>query len=97
MNSLVMGAAIAALVAGYPLYQLVTAGDLDATSALVRGGIVAVACTAGVAAIGRLALGYEAEAATSRTRKLDALFSDMEGAVAAGTLKDDDPKDAADS
>jgi hypothetical protein len=90
MNALRGGVLFALLVAGAPLYQLVTTGQLDTTSALVRGGIVAAGCAAGITAIVRLALSWENEAARDRTRKLNSLFSDMEGAMVSGTLKDEE-------
>ena len=87
MNSVGTGVVIAVAVAGWPLWTLVTTGGLSADSALLRGGVVAGACAAGVSAVVRLALSYEAQAEASKRRRLDALFSDMEGAVAEGTLK----------
>ena len=90
MNALGAGVLLAVLVAGAPLYQLVTTGQLDATSALVRGGIVAGGCAAGIRAIVRLALDWENAAERDCARKLNSLFSDMEGAMVQGTLKDED-------
>lgn len=90
MNSVQTGTAIAVAVAGWPLYQLVTSGDLDATTALLRGGIVAAGCVYGVTLVVRLATKYETEADLARKRKLDRLFTDMEGAVAEGALTSDD-------
>jgi hypothetical protein len=89
MNTLVAGAALALVVAGYPLYELVTSGDLDATSAVIRGAVVVAACAAGITAIVRLALGYEEQGQHQRHSKLNALFSDMEDAMATGTLSDE--------
>jgi hypothetical protein len=92
VNTVTAGALIALLVVGYPLYELVTTGQLDSTSALVRGGVVAGCCAVGITAIVRLALSWEDAAERERVRKLDSLFSDMEGAMAEGTLtaEDDD-------
>jgi hypothetical protein len=87
MNSVGTGVMIAVGVAGWPLYTMVTTGGLSADSAMLRGGVVAAACAAGVTAVVRLALTYEAQTEVVKRRKLDALFSDMEGAVANGTLK----------
>ena len=93
MNSLTAGLLLALLVVGFPLYQLVTTGQLDSTSAMVRGGVVAGGCAAGITAIVRLALSWEADAEYQRARKLNSLFSDMEGAMTEGTLKDEDAAD----
>ena len=94
MSSIKAGAAIAVVIAGWPLYSLVTSGGLDATSALLRGGVVAAGCAFGVTMVVRLAQSYEQAitraAAKVRTEKLDHLYSDMAGAVANGTLVDED-------
>lgn len=95
MNALTGGILLALLVVGMPLYELVTTGQLDTTSALVRGGVVAAGCAAGITAIVKLALGWENAAERDRARKLNSLFSDMEGAMSAGTLKDEDTPPAA--
>jgi hypothetical protein len=88
VNSLTAGATIAALVAGWPLYQLVTAGSLDATSAVVRGAVVAAGCAAGVTFVMKLATGYEQQARREQTRRLNKLFNEMEGAATDGSLTD---------
>lgn len=94
MNTVQAGTAIALAVAGWPLYTLVTNGDLDATTAVLRGAVVAAGCVYGVNLIVRLATRFEAEADIAKKRKLDKLFTDMEGAVAEGTLTADDDKPA---
>jgi hypothetical protein len=86
VNTVTVGTAIAATVAGWPLYELVTAGTMDATTALVRGGVVAGGCAIGVGFVVRLALGYEAQAEAQRRRRLGNLFQEMESAVADGAL-----------
>jgi hypothetical protein len=53
------GALIAAAVAGPPLWLQVRAGSIDATTAIERGALVALACTAGAGGIGRLVRGYQ--------------------------------------
>jgi hypothetical protein len=87
MNSITAGALIAAAVAGWPLYSLVSTGDLDITSALLRGGAVAGGCAIGVTMLVRLAVTYEAQSeAAQRQRKLDTLFTDLDDAAATGGL-----------
>ena len=88
MNAVTAGVVLAVLVVGYPLYELVTNGELDTSSALMRGALVAGACAAGVAAVVRLALGYEHNEEQKRAHRLNTLFDDMEGAVADGALKE---------
>lgn len=81
---------IAIAVVGWPLYRLVTSGDLDPTTALLRGAMVAGVCAYGVTLIVRLALRFEAEAEAERTKRLHGLYTDMKGAVADGRLTDQD-------
>jgi hypothetical protein len=90
VNSLTAGAAIAVAVAGWPLYSLVTTGSMDATSALVRGGIVAGGCAFGVSVLVNLAVGFERDAETARRRRLTSLFDTMQDAVSDGVLVDKD-------
>ncbi len=70
MSAVRAGALLAAVVAGPPLYGLVQSGDLAWTAALEKGGIVAAACVAGAAAVGRIATAYEQD--TDRQRRLAA-------------------------
>ena len=88
MTSAQVGAAIGIAVVGWPLYALVTAGDMDATTAVLRGAVVVVACIYGVSRIVDMVTRFEAESQTQRKKRLNDLFSDMEGAVAEGTLVD---------
>jgi hypothetical protein len=90
VNSLTAGAAIAVVVAGWPLYSLVTSGSLDATSAMMRGGIVAGGCAFGVSVLVNVAQGYEREAEVTRRKKLTSLFNSMQNAVSDGVLVDKD-------
>lgn len=57
-----IGALLAALVAGPPLYGMVKAGLLDSDTAFTRVLLVAVALAIGVGFVARLARGYHAEA-----------------------------------
>lgn len=77
---------IAIAVAGWPLYQLVTSGGMDVTTAVVRGAIVVAACGYGVSLIVRLAWRFEAEAEAERARRLNTLYTDLESAATDGTL-----------
>jgi len=61
MNPVVVGGAIAAVLAGPPLYSLVQNGQMDGTNALVRGLLVAAVCTVGVTYIMKLMDGYQQE------------------------------------
>ena len=70
MSPLRMGALLAALVAGPPLYGLVQDGGLDADTGLLRYGLVAIACAVGAGWIGSLVRAYEADAARRRREAL---------------------------
>ena len=76
MENVRWGVLVAALVAGPKLWSLVSAGDLDGGTAMLRWAAVAAACTLGVAGLRRIVADYEAqrlaevqaaEAATLRT------------------------------
>jgi hypothetical protein len=70
MSSLRIGALLAAVVAGPPLYGLVQDGGLDTDSGLLRYGLVALACAAGAGWIGSLVRAYEADASRRRREAL---------------------------
>jgi hypothetical protein len=61
MSPLTVGAAVAAVLAGPSLYTLAHTGQLDSTSALARGLLVAAACTVGAAYIQDMIAGYQTE------------------------------------
>ncbi len=59
MSPLRIGAALAALVAGPPLYTLTQDGAIDPMTALARGGIVAAGCVLGATLLVRVVTGFE--------------------------------------
>ena len=61
MNALVIGGGVAAVMAGPPLYGLVQSGQLDSTTAIGRGLVVAGVCAAGASYVLRLIRNYEKE------------------------------------
>jgi hypothetical protein len=61
MNALVVGGGVAAVMAGPPLYAMVQTGQLDSTSAIGRGLLVAGLCTAGAAYVLNLLRQFERE------------------------------------
>ncbi|GAB6899905.1 hypothetical protein [Kineosporia succinea] len=61
MNPLVIGCAVAAVLAGPPLYAQYASGGLDGFTALVRWLVVAVLCSVGAALILGLVKRYEQE------------------------------------
>jgi succinate dehydrogenase/fumarate reductase cytochrome b subunit len=62
VSTIRIAAAVAAVTAGPKLYALVEAGDLSATSALVRWSAVAAACAVGVTGIRRIVADYTQQA-----------------------------------
>ncbi len=85
MSAVRWGAAVAAVVAGPPLYTLVQAGQLEWTAALEKGGVVALGCALGATAVARLASGYERDG--ERRKRLDAAdraIADAQGIVHEG-------------
>jgi len=76
MNAITMGIGLAAVVAGPPLYALVVNGDMDVTTALERGALVAIGCTTGVMLISRIVRGYEVQRRrTARRRHHDQMVA----------------------
>ena len=80
MSPLRIGALLAAVVAGPPLYGLVQDGGLDADSGLLRYALVAAACAVGAGWIGSLVRSYEADA---RRRRRAALIDEARKALEA--------------
>ena len=66
MSAVRVGALLAAVVAGPPLYGLVQEGGLDADGGLLRYAHVAAACAVGAGWIGSLVRTYEADARRRR-------------------------------
>ncbi|HVN13076.1 MAG TPA: hypothetical protein VMT69_13355 [Kineosporiaceae bacterium] len=82
MNGSRIGILVAAVVAGPPLWSLVQSGELDAESALLRGGLVAVACAVAWSWIAKLGRDYAAEA---RRRQRQALLAQARQALGSAT------------
>lgn len=55
------GVLTAIVLTGWPLYQLVEAGQLDVSGALLRGILVAIAATVGIRWVQGLMEGFEAQ------------------------------------
>ncbi len=81
MNPLLVGGAVAVVLAGPPLYSLVEQGQMDGSSALLRGLLVAIVCATGVTYVMKLVTGYQKEA--DRNDQHDALIRAIEEAEAA--------------
>ncbi|HST81966.1 MAG TPA: hypothetical protein VLL08_09565 [Kineosporiaceae bacterium] len=82
MNALLVGATVAVVMAGPPLYHLVQTGQLDGTTAIGRGLLVAGACAGGVAFLFSIIRDYEKEAERKEKRQalMDALAEAEEAA-----------------
>ena len=82
MTAVRAGMLVAALVAGPPLWSLVQSGELDGTSALIRGGVVAVGCGVAASWITGLVRSYQADA---RRRRRDTLIAQARKALEASS------------
>ena len=82
MNPLVIGGAVAAVLAGPPLYSLVQSGQMDGSSALFRGLLVAGLCAVGAAYVLKLVAGYDEEWA-KKNERADLLMAIEEAEIAA--------------
>ena len=82
MNALVIGGGVALVMAGPPLYGMVQNGQLDGTTAIGRGLLVAGVCAAGASYVLRLIRGYakEEQLNTKREALLTALAEAEEAA-----------------
>lgn len=70
MSPLRVGALLAAVVAGPPLYGLVQDGGLDSDTGLLRWALVAAGCAVGAGWIASLVRSYEADARRRRHEQL---------------------------
>lgn len=78
------GAAITAVIAGPFLWPLVRSGRLDGFTALERGALLALACSAGLEGLNRLLLEYERQAGRARlTKALEEHQAALDAAAAA--------------
>jgi hypothetical protein len=68
MRPMPVAVLLTAVIAGPPLYSLVTSGDLDSDNALLKAGIVLVACLLGATYIEGLVKGYERDQVLARRR-----------------------------
>jgi hypothetical protein len=75
MNALLLGGAVAVVMAGPPLYALVEAGQLDSSTAVGRGLLVAGVAAVGVSYVLSLVRDYEKEG--ERKAKRAALMKAM--------------------
>ena len=73
MNALVVGGGVAAVMAGPSLYSLVQNGELDSSTAIGRGLLVAGVCAGGAAYVLSLVRNYEKEG--ERKAKHEALMA----------------------
>jgi hypothetical protein len=91
MSALRIGALLAAVVAGPPLYGLVQDGGLDADTGMLRYGLVALACAVGAGGIASLVRAYEADATR---RRREALLEEAREAIQAQQVQQKPPGNA---
>lgn len=87
ISPLTVGGAVAVVMAGPPLYGLVQSGEMDGTSALGRGLLVAGACAFGASYVLNLIGRYEKEEA--KNAKQEAFLTAVAEAEAANKRKAD--------
>jgi H+/gluconate symporter-like permease len=63
MNPVAVGSAVAAVLAGPPLYALVQTGQMDGTTALLRGLLVAAICSVAAGYVLQLIDNYDQDRA----------------------------------
>jgi hypothetical protein len=85
MDNIRWGVLVAALVAGPTLWSLVSGGDLDSGTALVRWAAVVAVCTLGVAGLRRIVADYESQARAAELAAEEALAAAGERVVLEGT------------
>ena len=83
MDSARYGVLLAAVIGGPPLWSLYQAGDLDLSTALLRGGLVALGCALGIAGLNRIIRDYRTQQA--RARRIQQLTDAVDGLVHEGT------------
>jgi hypothetical protein len=86
-----IGAVMAVVIAGPPLYALVESGSLDTTAALERGAVVLIACAVGASWVVNLAKGYGDTATKQQVQKEQRISQSLEGLIP------DKPADGSDS
>jgi hypothetical protein len=91
MMALRIGALLAAVVGGPPLYGLVQDGGLDADTGMLRYALVALACAVGAGWITSLVRAYEADATR---RRREALLEEAREAIQAQQAQQKPPGNA---
>jgi len=69
MSPLRIGIVAAAVIAGPPLWRMVQDGSMDATTAVERGGLVALACAVGASWLRGLVADYQADVRKAKERR----------------------------
>lgn len=76
------GVLLAAVIAGPPLWSLYQDGNIDLTTALLHGGLVAAGCGVGVAGINRLIADYRVQ--VDREQRIQQMLDALDDVVHEG-------------
>jgi hypothetical protein len=82
LDPVLSGLLLAAVIAGPSLWTLYSAGDIDLTTALLHGGLVALGCALGISGINQLIADYRVRA--DRERRIRQMMDALEGVVHEG-------------
>jgi hypothetical protein len=89
LDPVTSGLALAAVIAGPSLWSLYSVGNIDLTTALLHGGLVALGCGVGISGINQLIADYRVRA--DRERRIRQMMDTLEGVVHEGLPIQPDP------
>jgi hypothetical protein len=97
LDPVTSGFLLAAVIAGPSLWSLYSVGNIDLTTALLHGGLVALGCALGISGINQLIADYRVQ--TDRERRIRQMMDTLEGVVHEGLpiqpIQPDQPNHAA--
>jgi hypothetical protein len=82
LDPVTFGIGLAGVIAGPSLWTLYQAGNMDLTTALLRGGLVATGCGLGIAGVNRLIADYRVQ--IDRERRIQEMLDALENVVHEG-------------
>jgi hypothetical protein len=93
LDPVTSGFGLAAVIAGPSLWSLYSVGNIDLTTALLHGGLVALGCALGISGINQLIADYRVR--TDRERRIRQMMDALEGVVHEGLpIQPDQPNHA---
>lgn len=82
LDPVTSGLVLAAVIAGPSLWSLYSVGNIDLTTALLHGGLVALGCALGISGINQLIADYRVR--VDRERRIREMMDALEGVVHEG-------------